>query len=603
MRMDESVTRSLLMGLAGEGLEDVLSAFHSRNYQAGDTIIEVGETGNELYLLTAGKVRVWSGSGPAVAERTLSVLGPGDHFGEAAAIGGGKRNATVTAVTYVEALVLPGEQYRRLIKQYPQLLENVSRSLTRRLSQMNEATRSTEAPKRRIHSLALIVDHPSGWALARSFLGPLRQNDQVIQPILVCDSAPPLPASELDQDTIEVEPKDLGLCIANRSRGECIAVTIASGPRAIAAAAKESDRVIVALDSHQGMASAGGQILKEIPTHRRPIAAWMYDGDLDNRPPMGDDSVLSVRCKYTPHVSGRGELARVSSASVERLRRTLHSVRIGLALGGGGARGIAHVGVMEVLRREGIVFDSIAGTSAGAIVAAAVGIGYTPEETGQFFRDEMVPPKFFASRGALRRAWLLHSFRGGRFETKLRRYMKHLQFSQAEVPLAFTTLDLVSGNQMIRREGDIVHSVLQSINHPVFGRPISHEGQMLVDGGVLMNVPASVLRAEGCDYVISIDVGSTLANDYAVDRNGNPKKPSYLSTLLRTMDISRRHSSALYCEESDMIITPQTQQFEIEDFHAVEPLIDAGRAAGEQAYADVKRLIQNVANEALLEAN
>ena len=195
----------------------------------------------------------------------------------------------------------------------------------------------------------------------------------------------------------------------------------------------------------------------------------------------------------------------------------------------------------------------------------------------------MDPPRF-----------LLHSFRGGRFETKLRRYLEQMTFAQADLPLAITTLDLISGEQQIRRRGDLVHSVLQSINHPVFGSPIIDDGEMLVDGGVLMNVPASVLRDEGCDHVISIDVGSSLSTDFCKDRSGKIRSPSYISTLLRTMDISRRHSSALHREESDLIILPQTSDFRIEDFHAVDPLIDAGRVAGEQAVENVKRIIANL---------
>ena len=235
-----------------------------------------------------------------------------------------------------------------------------------------------------------------------------------------------------------------------------------------------------------------------------------------------------------------------------------------------------------------------AGTSAGAIVAASYGAGYTPDEVGGFFRKEMIPPRMLRNQPWTRRVFLLHSFRGGRFETKLRRYLDRMTFAQADLPLAITTLDLISGEQRILRSGDLVLSVLQSINHPVFGAPIIHDGRMLVDGGVLMNVPASVLRNEGCDHVISIDVGSSLSTEFGKDRKGKIRSPSYISTLLRTMDISRRHSSALHREESDLIILPQTSDFRIEDFHAVDPLIEAGRAAGEQAVANVKRVIANL---------
>ncbi|MCO8120629.1 patatin-like phospholipase domain-containing protein [Stieleria sp. TO1_6] len=589
MDREVSVTRSLLMGLSSDGLENVLSAFEPRSYEAGATVITVGETGDELFLITAGKVRVWSGDGPSIVERTLSVMGPGEHFGEASVISQSPRTATVTAVTYLETLVLSGDDYRRLVKSYPELLENLSRSLTRRLIHMNSASAQPAVTKRGVHSLAIVIDDPSGWRLAEGLLGQLRREQQLVQPILVTDSDLPIPAQEFDRDAICVPPSELGYTIAGRSN-QALAVTIASGPQACHAAVKDSNRVIFAANANQGLSSTADEQLHSIAAHQRPIVALMFDGESDQRPEMEIADTLTVRCRYR----GRGTDSVFDPASITRLHRSLVGKRIGLALGGGGARGIAHIGVLEVLRKHAVVFDSIAGTSAGAIVAAAYGAGFAPTEVGNFFRDEMVPPKFMARRASTRRMFLLHSFRGGRFETKLRRYLHEMTFAQADLPLAITTLDLISGEQQIRRSGDLVQSVLQSINHPVFGRPIIHHDQMLVDGGVLMNVPASVLRGEGCDHVISIDVGSTLTTDYAKDRHGNLKTPSYLSTLLRTMDISRRHSSALHREESDLIIIPQTSDYRIEDFHAVDPLIDAGRQAGENAIERVKRVIDNL---------
>ncbi|QEF97665.1 NTE family protein RssA [Stieleria maiorica] len=589
MDREQSVTRSLLMGLSNDGLENVLSAFQPRSFDAGATIIEIGEDGDELFLITAGKVRVWTGDGPAVAERTLGMMGAGDHFGESSVISGGPRTATVTAVTYVETLVLSGEDYRRLVKSYPQLLENLSRSLTKRLSMMNTAASSRAENKRGVHSLAVIVDHPSGWSLAEQLLGQLRCDQPLVQPLLVSDSELPFTPHDFDRDAVTVSVPDLGCTIAGRSK-QALAVAIASGTQATAAAVRESNRVVFAVDAHRGLSDHAQSLLKSIPPHRRPIVALMFDSETRPRPMMDYPDLLAVRCEYR----GQDRGAEFVAPSVIRLYRSLIGKRIGLALGGGGARGIAHIGVLEILQQHHVVFDSIAGTSAGAIVASAFGAGFSPWEIGDFFRKEMIPPRFLAARAATRRMFLLHSFRGGRFETKLRRYLDQMTFAQADLPLAITTLDLISGEQQIRRSGDLVQSVLQSINHPVFGRPIIHEGQMLVDGGVLMNVPASVLRSEGCDHVVSIDVGSTITTDFAKDRKGRLRPPSYLSTLLRTMDISRRHSSALHREESDLIIIPQTSAFRIEDFHAVDPLIEAGRRAGEKAVENVKRVIENL---------
>lgn len=589
MDREETSTRSLLMGLSNDGLENVLSAFQPRSFEAGSTIVQNGDDGDELFLITAGKVRVWSGDGPAIAERTLSLMGPGEHFGEASVITGGPRTATVTAVTYVETMVLCGEDYRRLVKSYPELLENLSRSLTRRLSQMNRPTESLSRSKRGVHSLAIVIDDPVAWPLAKSLLCELCEENRSIQPLVVADSELMVPSEQFDRDVVTVPVSELSYTIAGQSE-KSLVVTMAVGPKATEAAVRESNRVIFAVNAASEISAQTKKLIGLIPPYRRPILALMFDDSAPSRPDMARDQHLSVRCRY----SGTDLQATFARSCVTRLYRSLVGKRIGLALGGGGARGIAHIGVLQVLNERGVVFDSIAGTSAGAIVAAAYGAGFKPSEIGDFFRAEMVPPKFMAARPSTRRMFLLHSFRGGRFETKLRRYLGDLTFQQADLPLAITTLDLISGEQQIRRSGDLVRAVLQSINHPVFGRPIVDQGQMLVDGGVLMNVPASVLRSEGCDHVISIDVGSTLATDYAKDKRGELKTPSYLSTLLRTMDISRRHSSALHRDESDLIIIPQTSEFRIEDFHAVDPLIEAGRHAGQKSIDNVIRVIENL---------
>ena len=593
--MDESITRSLFVGLVGDELQDVLKAFESRCFQVGDTIVKMNEEGEELFLIVTGKVRVSAGDGSATNERTLSVMGPGEHFGEASMISNKPRSASVTALTYLETLVLRREDYLRLLPKHPELLHNISRSLTRRLTNMNAVASQKQQSKRGIHSLAIVVDAAEGWALGAAMLDQLRRQNMTVHPLVVSDGELPFQPSDLDEAATVVSRDELAKNVARHAGEATLAVALAAGKESIAAAVKECDRVIVVIDDSKRLSGPLGQIVNSIPAHRRPIVVICHSDKDGQVPPdlARSDAFQCLRVKFKPY-RGKPHEVKLDPASVLRVARCLSGVRIGLALGGGGARGIAHIGVTQVFAQHGIVFDSISATSAGAIVAGTLAAGYSSQAIGQFFRDDMIPPRIFASLPALRRAHLIYSFRGTRFEKKLRRYMSDLTFDQLDLPLSITTLDLISGVQLIRREGDLVHSVLQSINHPVFGSPIIQGKEMLVDGGVLMNVPASILRHEGCDIVISVDVGSTLSTDFATGKNDKLYKPSYLSTLLRTMELSRRHSSELHALDSDMIVVPETQDFRIEDFHAVDPLIEAGIAAGEKSYADVIKLIQSV---------
>ena len=598
--MDESITRSLFVGLAGDELQDVLEAFESRCFQVGDTIVKMNEEGEELFFIVTGKVRVSTGNGPTKNESTLIVMGPGEHFGEASMIAGTPRSASVTALTYLETLVLSRKDYQRLLPKHPELLHNISHSLTRRLTKMNLVASQKQKLKRGIHSLAIVVDAAEGWALGVAMLDQLRRQNMIVYPLVVSDGELPFQQSELDEAATVVPRDELARNIARHAGEATLAVALAHGKESIAAAAKECNRVIIVINDSKRLSGPIGQIIESIPAHRRPIVVICHANEKEHVPPdlVRSDAFECIRVKFTPSLRDKPHQVKLDPASVLRVARCLSGMRIGLALGGGGARGIAHVGVTQVFAQHGIVFDSIAATSAGAIVAGALAAGYSSQAVGQFFRDDMIPPRICASRPALRRAHLIYSFRGGRFEKKLRRYLSDLTFDQLDLPLSITTLDLISGVQLIRREGDLVHSILQSINHPVFGSPIIRGKEMLVDGGVLMNVPASVLRNEGCDYVISVDVGSTLSTDFATGKNDKLYKPSYLSTLLRTMELSRRHSSELHAMDSDLVVVPETQDFRIEDFHAVEPLIEAGIAAGEKSYADVIKLIQSVASVA-----
>ena len=581
----------------------MLEAFKSRSFQAGDTIVKVNEEGEELFLIVTGKVRVSTGNGTTNNERTLSVMGPGEHFGEASMISGTPRSASVTALTYLETLVLRREDYQRLLPKHPKLLHNISRSLTRltrRLTNMNAVANQKQESQRGIHSLAIVVDAAEGWALGAAMLDQLRRQNMTVHPLVVSDGELPFRPSELDEAATVISREDLARNVARYAGEATLAVAIVHGEQSIAAAAKECDRVIIVINDSKRLSGPIGQIVESIPSHRRPIVVISHADENDQSPPdlVRSDAFQCIRVKFKPNYPDKPHEVKLDPASVLRVARCLSGVRIGLALGGGGARGIAHIGVTQVFAQHGIIFDSIAATSAGAIVGGTLAAGYNSQAIGQFFRDDVIPPRIFASQPALRRAHLIYSFRGGRFEKKLRRYMSDLTFGQLDLPLSVTTLDLISGVQLIRREGDLVHSILQSINHPVFGSPIIQGKEMLVDGGVLMNVPASVLRHEGCDIVISVDVGSTLSTDFATGKNDKLHKPSYLSTLLRTMELSRRHSSELHALDSDMIVVPETQDFRIEDFHAVDPLIEAGIAAGEKSYADVIKLIQSVTSVA-----
>ena len=178
--------------------------------------------------------------------------------------------------------------------------------------------------------------------------------------------------------------------------------------------------------------------------------------------------------------------------------------RIGLALSGGGARGLAHIGVLKVLEQEGIVIDCMAGTSMGGFVAAAYATGLAPtlleEEALRMSKPrhllslvDPAPPR----RGL---------FEGGRVRRYLARYLGNCAFDDLRVPLTLIAVDLNTGQQVHLNQGSVADAVRATIAIPGIFAPVERDGQLLVDGGVLNNLPADVARDMGADLVIAVDV-------------------------------------------------------------------------------------------------
>lgn len=170
-------------------------------------------------------------------------------------------------------------------------------------------------------------------------------------------------------------------------------------------------------------------------------------------------------------------------------------MKIGLALSGGGARGIAHLGVMKALQEMGIQFDQIAGTSAGAIAGALVAQGYSPDESLKIIESSSFVRHL---RPAWNRMGLL------RIDTAIelyKKYIPHDSFEGLQIPLHVVAVDLSAGEQVIFNKGELIRPVLASCCLPGIFEPLQINKRQFVDGGVLNNLPADVIEAK-VDFMI-----------------------------------------------------------------------------------------------------
>jgi NTE family protein len=177
---------------------------------------------------------------------------------------------------------------------------------------------------------------------------------------------------------------------------------------------------------------------------------------------------------------------------------------VGLALSGGGARGLAHIGVLKVLEREGIPVDCLTGTSMGGVIAAAYAVGMSPAEME---RQALVMARWrnllsLADLSLPRRGL----FRGDRLLAYFEQHLGQRTFADLATPLALVAVDLNTGQEIILREGPVALAVRATVALPGLLAPVEMDGRRLADGGLLNNLSADVVRQMGAEVVIAVDV-------------------------------------------------------------------------------------------------
>ncbi len=291
-----------------------------------------------------------------------------------------------------------------------------------------------------------------------------------------------------------------------------------------------------------------------------------------------------------PHPWGK-----VHSASMERLIHYLRGVRVGVALGGGAARGMAHLGVLNTLDQNGIVVDVIAGTSVGAMTGVLYSAGLDCEYLSGQFAANLKLPWIFRQLPSGGYWYLLYKYRRGQFDPMLRKYLQDWKLEQLAVPCLAVTADLVGGHAEVRDRGDAVQAVLESINLPMLSAPICRNGQALVDGGLMNNIPADVLTSLGCNFVIAVSVTAKIARQFGANKPDTPtlsmRIPSNLQTLLRTLEVQNFSLNAIGVQAAEVVIEPEVIDFDLSEFMRARELFAVGEQAALVQIPKIRQLL------------
>jgi NTE family protein len=254
---------------------------------------------------------------------------------------------------------------------------------------------------------------------------------------------------------------------------------------------------------------------------------------------------------------------------------------IGLALSGGAARGIAHVGVLRVLAEHHIPIDFIAGTSAGAVVGGALAAGMSIaeiEKLGRTLRWRDMGRMTLSRLGVQSNA---------RLEEFMRARLPVTRFEELPIPFAAVATDLHSGSAVILSgEGDVAFAVRASCAIPGWYVPVTDEhGRQLVDGGLVANIPSAAARSLGADLVIAVDV-----NFEGAKFLGQPQ--SAIGVLLQSMMVVQRTASAHQLQDADVVVRPRVGHIRWDEMTRAGELIAAGEEAARATIERIKHLLE-----------
>ncbi|MBC7909878.1 MAG: patatin-like phospholipase family protein [Pyrinomonadaceae bacterium] len=255
--------------------------------------------------------------------------------------------------------------------------------------------------------------------------------------------------------------------------------------------------------------------------------------------------------------------------------------RIGLALSGGAARGMAHVGVLRVLLENNIPVDFVAGTSAGALVGGALCAGMKLEEIEDISRHMRWRDmgRMTLSRLGVQSSARMEEFIRARFPTN--------RFEELQIPFAAVATDLHTGSAVVMSgEGDVAFAIRASCCIPGWYVPVTDEkGRQLVDGGLVAVIPTAAARSLGADIVIAVDVNAEGAKFL-----GTPQ--SAIGILLQSMMVVQRTASAHQLQDADVVIRPRVGHIRWDEVGRADELIAAGAEAARSTIERIKHLAE-----------
>jgi NTE family protein len=550
-----------LLENVGEGaLKNLLTEANWFGLPGGMLLDRNGENDEALFLVVTGCLGVFVSD--AQGQRRMVGLAPaGETVGEMSLIGDGhEHSAQLVALRDSELLRISPQGFDALIQRHPRVMMNLMRQLVRRLK---DANRGGGQARPKTFAIVPLQDDLESAPIAHRLAGALADmgSRAAVLDIKAADqSAGWFSAFEQAHDVVFYR----GDAPDSAWTHQCL---------------RQADRIFLLARSDR-------------PLPLRPLDLPAFKERASGLPellllhPTGAAGALPEHFSLRSGLFESHHHIRAGSANdIGRLARFIAGRAVGLVLAGGGARGFAHIGIIKALMEAGVPFDHLGGTSMGAIIAAGLAQEWGVEELTERMRDVFVlhnPLNDFTLP-------LIALVKGKKASIMLRRNFGDIRIEELTKPFFCVSSDLTTGRIHEHRSGVLWRALRASVALPGILPPVTHHGHLLVDGGVMNNLPVDVMRehAVGAGPIIACDVTGEIDLQARDERYGERPwwwliwqrmrgTPSIVSILMRSGTVGSEAQRRIVREQADYLIEPPMPDIGLRDWKKFDQAIKEG---------------------------
>ncbi len=531
--------------------------------EAGQPLFEAGEPAEALYIVNKGTLAVYIDR-PGTGRHLLALIRQGEVIGEMAVISGGPRTASAVAIRDSELITVPAPEFRELQRRFPELARALNRLLVRRLRHTSLGGTTSEPKTNAVIPASKGVD---AEAFARRLAEELERTGASVHVVPPGDDDTPAP----DLARLEAAHDHVFLCgdLKHREWSDMCA--------------RQADRIIA-------LVPADGSLDPRFP---RTLLAERAAHQLANlvllhRAPAERPLRTTGQWLDTLNPSRHFHLRAKARRDWQHLARVIAGTSVGLVLSGGGARAFAHIGVLRALEEARIPIDFIGGSSMGAIIAACHASGWSADTIVERFRASSLVTNPLSDYSLP----LIGLVRGKRVERLLESAFGDSHIPDLWRPFFCVSTNLTTATVHVHRRGKLREALRASVSLPGILPPVSTPEGVLVDGGVMENLPIETMRVVNSGPIVAVDVTRDLAitpqwlkQVRSASLLSRILNPPIVSILMRAGTVGNEDRARDQLAAAELVISPPLGDIDIRDWRAFDGAVEIGRRHGASVLA------------------